>query len=109
MVYHGEVRWYDNSIFGHTFWLGDSGITSLKTLGTDFCPTLTIFARCSTALAARSFLRELSEVSAWVQTRGVMVLTNDIGLGPVSSRNIWIVVGAAPGRALVVLSFDTVK
>jgi hypothetical protein len=30
-------------------------------------------------------------------------------LGPLSSRNIWIVAEAGPGRALVVLSFDTAK
>ena len=43
---------------------------SLATLGNDYDPTVALIARCSAALAARSCLRELSDVSAWMQTRG---------------------------------------
>ena len=49
---------------------GEETADSLTTLGHDYDATVALIARCSAALAARSCLRELADVSAWVQTKG---------------------------------------
>ena len=71
-----RATWYLTEKFAGTttlYWdtlFGEETAESLKTLGNDFDPTIALIARCSAALATRSCLRELSEVSAWVQTKG---------------------------------------
>jgi hypothetical protein len=71
-----RTTWYITEKFADTntlYWdtlFGAETAESLKTLGNDFDPTTALIARCSAALAARSCLRELNEVSAWVQTKG---------------------------------------
>jgi hypothetical protein len=71
-----RTTWYITEKFADTntlYWdtlFGAETAESLKTLGNDFDPTIRLIARCSAALAARSCLRELNEVSAWVQTKG---------------------------------------
>ena len=71
-----RATWYITEKFAGTttlYWdtlFGAETAESLKTLGNDFDHTILLIARCSSALAARSCLRELNEVSAWVQTKG---------------------------------------
>lgn len=71
-----RTTWYITEKFADTntlYWdtlFGAETAESLKTLRNDFDPTTALIARCSAALAARSCLRELNEVSAWVQTKG---------------------------------------
>lgn len=71
-----RATWYITEKFADTnvlYWdtlFGAETAESLKSLGSDFDPTVALTARCSAALAARSCLRELNEVSAWVQTKG---------------------------------------
>jgi hypothetical protein len=71
-----RTTWYITEKFADTntlYWdtlFGAETAESLKILGNDFDPTTALIARCSAALAARSCLRELNEVSAWVQTKG---------------------------------------
>jgi hypothetical protein len=71
-----RATWYITEKFAGTttlYWdtlFGAETAESLKTLANDFDPIIMIIARCSAALAARSCLRELNEVSAWVQTKG---------------------------------------
>ena len=71
-----RATWYITEKFADTnvlYWdtlFGADTAVSLKTLGSDFDATVALTARSSAALAARSCLRELNEVSAWVQTKG---------------------------------------
>ncbi|KAF8490159.1 hypothetical protein F5888DRAFT_1136181 [Russula emetica] len=71
-----RTTWYITEKFAGTktlYWdtlFGAETAESLKTLGNDIDHTIPLIARCSAALAARSCLRELNEVSAWVQTKG---------------------------------------
>jgi hypothetical protein len=71
-----RATWYITEKFADTtilYWdtlFGTETAESLKILGNDFDPTIMLIAQCSAALATRSYLRELNEVSAWVQTKG---------------------------------------
>ncbi len=58
-----------NTLYWDTLF-GAETAEALSTLGNDFDPIIGSIARCSATLAARSCLRELNEVSAWVQTKG---------------------------------------
>ena len=69
-TWHITEKFADNNTLYWDTLFGAETAESLKTLGNDFDPTVTLVARCSAALAARSCLRELNEVSAWVQTKG---------------------------------------
>ncbi|KAI0298293.1 hypothetical protein BC826DRAFT_999063 [Russula brevipes] len=55
------------------FWdtlFGAETANSLSTLRNDMDPSIALIAQCTAALAARSCLRELTEVSTWAQTKG---------------------------------------
>jgi hypothetical protein len=71
-----RTTWYitekftgSNALYLDTLF-GAETAESLSTLGVEFEPTVADIARCSASPAARSCLRELNEVSAWVQTKG---------------------------------------
>ena len=71
-----RAAWYITEKFAGTttlYWdtlFGTETAESLKSLGNEFDISVMLIARCSAALAARSCLRELNEVSAWIQTKG---------------------------------------
>jgi hypothetical protein len=55
------------------FWdtlFGAETANSLSILRNDIDPSIALIAQCTAALAARSCLRELTEVSTWAQTKG---------------------------------------
>lgn len=68
--------WYITEKFAGTgilYWdnlFGAETADSLSTLRNDWDTSVAIFARCAAALAARSCLHELSDVSTWIQTKG---------------------------------------
>jgi hypothetical protein len=67
--------WYITEKFAGTtlYWdtlFGAETANSLPNLWKDDDPTVALFARCTAALAARSCLHELTDVSAWVRTKG---------------------------------------
>ncbi len=71
-----RATWYITEKFAGTntlYWdtlFGVETAESLSALGVESVPSIAVIARCSASLAARSCLRELNEVSAWVQTKG---------------------------------------
>ena len=71
-----RATWYITEKFAgmtNLYWdtlFGAETAESLKFLANDFDTTIMLTARCSAALAVRSCVRELNEVSAWIQTKG---------------------------------------
>lgn len=71
-----RATWYITEKFAGTstlYWdslFGAETADSLSTLWNDEDPTVALIARCTAALAARSCLRELTDVSARVRTKG---------------------------------------
>ena len=69
-TYHITEKFAGTSTLYWDTLFGEETADSLTILGNDCDPTVALIARCSAALATRSCLRELADVSAWVQTKG---------------------------------------